>query len=212
MRVWSAIPVAGFIGGAWLGTVWWHVQVHGALNIPQAALALFCAVNLWVCLSEIALFVHAAQVKRKAKSNERKLGVGKLPPIYLIQPVELSELFGLRHWAQMWSDYCALDPSYADSTSFGFCIDVGNGFTTVLPSLAFMVGMTRELMDARWLGMVGLISFYQARRALRPARAAPRPRSACARLPRRRPSTARASTSSSTSTTRGTSAPRWEFP
>ena len=94
--------------------------------------------------------------------------MGKLPPIYLFQPVELSELFGLSHWAQMWSDYCALDPSYADSTSFGFCIDVGNGFTTVLPSLAFMVGMTRELMDARWLGMVGLISFYQARRALRP--------------------------------------------
>jgi hypothetical protein len=31
----------------------------------------------------------------------------------------------------------------------------------LLPTVAFALGMTWELMPARWLGMLGLISFYQ---------------------------------------------------
>jgi hypothetical protein len=61
----------------------------------------------------------------------------------------------------MWSTYAALDPSYADSTSFGFCVDTGNGFTTLLPSVAFALGMTHPLLPPRWLGMLGLVKFYQ---------------------------------------------------
>ena len=57
--------------------------------------------------------------------------------------------------------YAALDPSYADQASFGFCVDVGNGFTTLVPSVLFAVSITSPLLDARHLGMLGLVMFWQ---------------------------------------------------
>lgn len=52
------------------------------------------------------------------------------------------------------SRYATLDPSYAQQGSFGFCVDVGNGFTTLAPSVLFALSITRPLLDARVLGMV----------------------------------------------------------
>lgn len=57
--------------------------------------------------------------------------------------------------------YATLDPSYAQTGSFGFCVDVGNGFVTLVPTLLFAVSITYPLLDARVLGMIGLLQFYQ---------------------------------------------------
>ena len=82
--------------------------------------------------------------------------------VFLFERVTVRELFSLRYWAVMWSTYCALDPSYADTKSFGYCVDVGNGWTTLLPTIAFAVGMTTPaVLSARWLGMLGLMEFYK---------------------------------------------------
>ena len=53
--------------------------------------------------------------------------------------------------------------SYQDQTTFGFFVDVGNGFTTLLPTLLWAVAMTWPVigMPARALGSMGLIKFYQ---------------------------------------------------
>lgn len=61
----------------------------------------------------------------------------------------------------MWSTYSLYDPSYSNRESFGFFIDVGNGWTTLVPSLLFMWGVTFSLLEARMLGVVGLLMFYQ---------------------------------------------------
>ena len=59
------------------------------------------------------------------------------------------------------SNLAHADPSYADQASFGFCVDVGNGFTTLVPSVLFAVSITSPLLDARHLGMLGLVMFWQ---------------------------------------------------
>ncbi len=57
--------------------------------------------------------------------------------------------------------YSLFDPSYSDRESFGFFVDVGNGWTTLVPSLLFIVNMISPSMDAKYLGMMGLLKFYQ---------------------------------------------------
>ena len=55
-----------------------------------------------------------------------------------------------------------MDESYSDSKSFGFNIDIGNGFSMLLPTIVFTVGMTRhDLLGPKELGLVGMVSFYQ---------------------------------------------------
>lgn len=51
--------------------------------------------------------------------------------------------------------------SYQDEKSFGFWVDVGNGFTTIIPTILFALCMTWPLLPARVLGVVCMIKFYQ---------------------------------------------------
>mmetsp|Transcript_44774 Transcript_44774/g.122265 ORF Transcript_44774/g.122265 Transcript_44774/m.122265 type:complete len:173 (+) Transcript_44774:237-755(+) len=64
-------------------------------------------------------------------------------------------------WAEVWASYAVFDPSYANKQSFGFYVDVGNGFTTIMPTILFLVGMSKPICHARSLGVIGLLSFYQ---------------------------------------------------
>jgi hypothetical protein len=45
----------------------------------------------------------------------------------LLQDVTLSDVLSLRFWATIWSTYALLDPSYQDTTTWGFWVDTGNG-------------------------------------------------------------------------------------
>ena len=139
-----------------------HAREHGGVVSPtHLALSVFCAINAWICVCEIALFVHYDAVQRQYAEFTASLGEGVLPPVFLFERVRLAELFTLRYWAVMWSTYATLDPSYADTTTFGFCVDVGNGFTTLVPTVVFAIGMSGRLLSARALGMLGLLKFYQ---------------------------------------------------
>ena len=40
-------------------------------------------------------------------------------------------------------------------------MDVGNGFTTILPTIVFAVCMSLPLLSPRTCGVVGLLMFYQ---------------------------------------------------
>lgn len=137
-----------------------HVQIHG-LNAVQLVLAVFSAINAWVCVCEISLLVHAGAIRREYLDFDAKLGTGCLPPIFLFQRASLSQIFSLRYWAAMWSTYSVLDPSYSDSTTFGFCVDVGNGVTTLVPTLLWAAGMTWPLLPARVLGAMGVAMYWQ---------------------------------------------------
>ena len=59
----SVVPVFAFIGGVTAALVWWHHLAHSTLNATQASIALFCAVNIFVALSEC---VGPAKINRSA--------------------------------------------------------------------------------------------------------------------------------------------------
>ena len=157
------VYVAAYVVAVLGGLVGWHAREHGVFNLLQASLALFAAINAWICICEIALLTGWSRVQEQFKAFRVTHGEWTLPPVFLFQRVTLAEVFSVQYWTIMWSTYCALDPAYADTTSFGFCVDVGNGVTTLLPTIIFAAGMTAQsaLLPAKWLGMVGLISFYQ---------------------------------------------------
>lgn len=142
----------------------WHRSRHAVLSPVHALLAVFCVINAWICVCEIALLVHWATIQRQYAAFAAKFGRGVLPsPIFLLERVALADVLSLKYWAVMWSTYSTLDPSYVDTGTFGFCVDVGNGVTTLVPTVLFALGMTAgaDLAPARWLGMLGLVKFYQ---------------------------------------------------
>lgn len=142
----------------------WHLRTHNVVNPVQLLLAVFLTTNAWICICEIALLSYPTLIQRQFAAFCAKFGEHVLPsPIFLFERVRLRDVLSVRYWAIMWSSYAALDPAYIDTHSFGYCVDVGNGVTTLIPTVLFACGMTAQgaLLSARTLGVVGLISFYQ---------------------------------------------------
>ena len=57
----------------------------------------------------------------------------------LFRGISLSEALSLKTWASIWSTYAMIDPSYADTRSFGFWIDTGNGISTLIPTREHLI-------------------------------------------------------------------------
>lgn len=100
-------------------------------------------ISFWLLFPQL-LFFHW---NFGAESGQRKL-------------IIIGQLIHFHPFLSLFS-YSLYDPSYSNRESFGFFVDVGNGWTTIVPSLMFLIGMMVELMDARVLGMIGLAKFYQ---------------------------------------------------
>ena len=161
MRVWSVIAVALVLGSGIPVTL--HVHVHGAISPVHAALAFFLWLNVIINLWELCLLRHidaiaAAHPRLCEAYRGRELARVKE---LMWQEVPLARLFSPALWAGIWSTYALYDESYASRKSFGFFVDVGNGLTTLVPSLIFLYSMTFELVPARALGILGLLLFYQ---------------------------------------------------
>ena len=142
----------------------WHMRKHGAFNATQALLAIFLTINAWICVCEIALLCYSGLIQKQFAAFSMRSGDHVLPsPVFLFERVRLADVLSVRYWAIMWSTYSTLDVAYSMTHSFGFCIDVGNGVSMLLPTLALAYGMTAqaEFLSARLLGMLGLIAFYQ---------------------------------------------------
>ncbi|GAX82174.1 hypothetical protein CEUSTIGMA_g9602.t1 [Chlamydomonas eustigma] len=144
-----------------LPLIYYHYELHG-ISYLQASLALFCSINVMICWWEMGLFLNRGLIKTQYNAFKKRLKKNELPsPMFLFDHVTLSQAVSLEYWALVWSTYSLIDPSYADQTTFGFFVDVGNGFTTIIPSVIFAVSMTWPFMSARILGVMGLIKFYQ---------------------------------------------------
>jgi hypothetical protein len=145
--IWLGITVGGSVAA--------HLALHGVVNGWHVALALFLSINVMICFWEISLFFRIDDIERWHRERDRPRG-----SVYLAR-VSPAELLSTQLWARVWSEYAFYDPSYADRRSFGFAIDVGNGFSTLLPSVFFFVAMTVPLVSPLVLGLVGLLIFYQ---------------------------------------------------
>ena len=67
----------------------------------------------------------------------------------------------------MWSTYSLWDPSYANQESFGFFIDVGNGYSTIIPCFLWNISILypnyihSKLQWDVLIGFIGACSYWQ---------------------------------------------------
>src|SRR5262249_52422245 len=134
-----------------------HHQVHGVWSVHQAALAFFLWLNAIIALWEICLYLRIDLIEEQHRDFIERYKGRELDRVidFFMLKVPPSRLLSPSVWAELWSSYSVFDPSYADRKSFGFFVDIGNGFSTLIPTLLFLYGMTYEPIPARALGIVG---------------------------------------------------------
>jgi hypothetical protein len=80
----------------------------------------------------------------------------------MFRDLTISEILTLKTWTKIWSVYSLYDPSYSNMESFGFFVDFGNGWVTIIPTILMLYCMTiQDTINARLLGIVCLVTFYQ---------------------------------------------------
>jgi hypothetical protein len=119
----SATYVVAFIAATTVPLVQQHAALHGisgGLRLGHAALALFCSINLLICLWELSLFYCRRSIRAHYLSMKQLLPAGRLPsPMFLFEHVSLRDALSLAHWGKVWSTYSLMDPSYSDPSTFG---------------------------------------------------------------------------------------------
>jgi len=141
-----------------------HFHQHFVFNFSQMSLSFFLWLNLLICLWEICLFFRIDLINLKWKKYQKQFSgkeSGGIVSQLAFTEINLRNFLSMTLWAEIWASYSVFDPSYANRESFGFFIDVGNGFSTLLPTVLFILNMTFPFLSGRWLGILGLISFYQ---------------------------------------------------
>lgn len=73
----------------------------------------------------------------------------KTIPVVVFRWMRFSEILSPSFWANIWIDYSRFDPGYSDSRSAGYNIDVGNGHSTLLPTLFLMASMVRPVLSPK---------------------------------------------------------------
>ena len=140
-------------------TVAAHYAVRGVVNGWHVMIATFLFINIMICWMEISLGKNIGLIEYW---HHDPAGRAERPPAdVLITPMTLREAISMRPWVRNLSEYVYYDPSYANRRSYGFWADVGNGWSTLLPSIFFLVGMTAGMVSPVVLGIVGVIMFYQ---------------------------------------------------
>jgi hypothetical protein len=146
-------------------SIYLHEKEHGVVNWLQCCLAFFLPLNSLICVWEISLFINIDHIKAEYTKLKRNFKGKELEACanFFTAPLSLSNLFSLKYWSNVWSTYALYDPSYSNKESFGFFVDVSNGFSFLLPSLLYLYAMTYDIstyMSARALGLMGLVKFY----------------------------------------------------
>jgi hypothetical protein len=158
---WSAI--VGFLLLVTGAHVALHYRVHGVFNVHQIVIAFFLVLNLLVNFWELGLYRTADEIRDEyLRTKDRYAGrpTDRIDEVFAMR-IPLARLFAFRSWTGIWSAYALFDPGYARKGSFGFNIDVGNGFSTILPATLFGLGMSLEIVSPRVLGLIGVAMFWQ---------------------------------------------------
>ncbi len=161
LRVYQIVLLAIVLGTA--APIAVHHRVHGGFDVDQIGMAFFLWLNFIIALWELCLCFRIAQIEEQHQRfivEYKGRELDRVKDFFALR-VPLSKIFSPTVWAELWSSYSVFDESYANRKSFGFFIDIGNGFSTLVPTMLCLWGMTYELVPARALGIVMLILNYQ---------------------------------------------------
>lgn len=114
------------------------------INVLGWSILFFNNLNVLIALCEIALgnniefirndYQNLIKEYRNQKTGKPIMAEYLAGFAYLNTPLCLKDIYdGGQKWSRMWSTYSLWDPSYSNPESFGFFIDVGNGWSTILP-------------------------------------------------------------------------------
>lgn len=117
----------------------------------------------------VCLGLHITHIKATLKSLNERFGTRRLEAVgeFFLFPMTVADIFSSKFWSRVWSTYAMYDPSYANELSFGFFVDVGNGWTTIIPSVLLYIALTHhsalwpEVLTPFALGIMGIMKFYQ---------------------------------------------------
>lgn len=134
-------------------------------NPLATCLVIFNNLNVFIAICEICLGYHIRFIQSDYQKKLKIYGNGNQWQgafDLLCMPITLRDAFDGKNWALMWSTYSLFDPSYQNNESFGFFIDVGNGWTTI-PTCLFLnhAILFPERVDPLILGCVVLASNWQ---------------------------------------------------
>jgi hypothetical protein len=161
MRVWKLVA-ATVMAGTVL-PVYVHYRTYHVVNGYQVALAFFLWLNVIIALWEICLFLCIDLIAERHRGMQKAYhGRAFARSVdFMSSSLPLDKILSPSSWTGIWTSYAGFDDSYASRHSYGFFVDVSNGFTTLAPSLLFIWAMTFGGLPARALGLVGVLLFYQ---------------------------------------------------
>lgn len=146
--------------GAGLGTRYYLQQ---NLSIIHTTLSVFFSINMLICYWEACLFLRRTRIeKRTVYWRNRRIETGRLPHVeFFSSKIPWTQVFSPSIWADVWATYAQYDPSFADRRTFGFNVDISNGFFTLIPTLLLYAAITVYFLPAYVVGMIGLILSWQ---------------------------------------------------
>ena len=133
------------------------------LGVIHAVLSVFLSTNILICWWEVCLFLQCTLVEQRTEYwRDWRIQTGQLPHFaFFTTKIPLKRVFSPKIWADLWATYAQYDPSYADRRSYGFNIDIANGFFTLLPTMFLYAAITVYFLPAYVVGMIGLMLFWQ---------------------------------------------------
>ena len=138
-------------------------SVYGDLNVIHCLLSLFFSTNLLICYWEACLFLRRDYIEKRAEYWRRRQGeTGRTPAReFLSTKVPFRQILSPTIWADVWATYSLYDDSYADRRTFGFNVDIANGFVTPVPTLILYAAYTVEFLPAALAGILGVMLSWQ---------------------------------------------------
>ncbi len=136
---------------------------NGDFAVLHCLFSVFFSVNVLICYWEACLFFRRDHIEKRAvywRSRQRETGrrpVGE----FLSTRVPLRQVLSPTVWADVWATYSQFDASYADRRTYGFNVDIANGFATAAPTLILYAAYTVDLMPAVLAGILGVMLFWQ---------------------------------------------------
>ena len=136
---------------------------HGGIEITYVVLALFLSTNLVICYWEICLFFRRDYIEsRTAHWLARRHDTGRNPALeFLTSKIPLRAALSPTAWADVWATYATYDGSFADRRTYGFNVDVANGFVTAIPTAILYAAFATEFLPPLAAGIVGVMFFWQ---------------------------------------------------
>ena len=137
--------------------------IRGDFDISHALLILFFSINLVICHWEWSLVFRRDYIEERAEYwRKRQHETGRTPAVeFLTTRVPLTRIFSLTAWADVWATYSRFDGSYEDRRTYGYNVDVANGFVTPVPTLVLYAAYTFDWLPAVTAGIIGALMFWQ---------------------------------------------------